>query len=99
MYGAVTRLQAQPGDDRAAAALVQQLDDNLQGEMRMWGRLDREFLGLLTPLQVLRLRRVHAQWCTCCQTAQRSVAMLLDDRGKLLVVPSRSVQDSCMHRW
>lgn len=46
-------LQAQPDDDRAAAALVRRLDDNLQAEMQMWGRLDREFLGLLTPLQVL----------------------------------------------
>jgi hypothetical protein len=48
-------LQAQPGDDSATAALVRQLDDNLQDEMRAWSWQDREFLGLLTPLQVLRL--------------------------------------------
>ena len=54
-------VQAQPGDDRAAAALVRRLDDNLQAEMRMWSRLDREFLGLLTPLQV---PQVWSVWCT-----------------------------------
>lgn len=31
---------------------MRQLDDNLQGEMRIWSSHDREFLGLLTPLQV-----------------------------------------------
>ena len=54
-------VQAQPGDDRAAAALVRRLDGNLQAEMRMWSRLDREFLGLLTPLQV---PQVWSVWCT-----------------------------------
>jgi hypothetical protein len=74
-------LQAQPNDDRAAAALVRRLDDNLQAEMRMWGRLDREFLGLLTPLQVPQLRRVHAQRCMLPDSG--SVAVLFDDREKL----------------
>lgn len=45
-------VQAQPGDDEAKAALVQALDDNLQAEQQMWCRQDREFLGLLSPLQV-----------------------------------------------
>lgn len=55
-------MQAQPGDDAAKAALVQQLDENLQEEQRTWCRQDREFLQLLTPLQVQFQKKPPKKW-------------------------------------
>ena len=54
--------QAQPGDDEATVALVRRLDANLNEEMRTWCRQDRQFMGMLTPLQVSRLRQPAFNW-------------------------------------